>query len=150
MDIALDWNGEKFDLKVADGDLVMDDGLATAVAISLFTDRRVSEEELPAEETDRRGWWGDLISEDLPDQIGSKLWLLKREKHTPETARRAKEYAEEALQWILDDNIAQSVSVSTEWISSGYLQIKVSIQKGKNEVAFLYNRNWSSELSRNS
>ena len=63
--------------------------LKTAVVISLFTDRRVNEEDVPNGELNR-GYWGDM---DLPEgeSLGSKLWLLKREKLTPETINAARD-----------------------------------------------------------
>ena len=100
------------DLGLTGGDLVAEEGLKTAVLLSLFTDRRAEEDdELPAEESDRRGWWGDLVPPAPRDRIGSKLWLLTREKLTRDVQNRAREYAREALQWLIDDRVAQSVSV---------------------------------------
>lgn len=137
-----------FDLSILRNDFELEEGLQTAVTISLFTDKRVSEEELPAEETDRRGFWGDMFPDVPGDQIGSKLWLLRREKQTEEVRRRAKEYAEDALAWIITEKIAQSVTVETEFVARGFLAIQVSIQRPKGQVVFKYKINWSAELSR--
>lgn len=87
--------------------------LVRAVMISLFTWRRANaDDELPGEE--RMGWWGDSFPPVDNDQIGSRLWLLSRAKLIPETPRRAKTYAEEALKWMVDDGIAARVVVETE------------------------------------
>lgn len=70
-------------------DLQGDDGLMTAVIISLFTDARAHDDDpLPDERvgvsSDRRGWWGDCLpdaqGEQTLESIGSRLWLLWREK----------------------------------------------------------------------
>jgi len=97
-------------------DLESDRGLETAVIISLFTDRRANEDDvLPdSNNLDRRGWWGDLTSDFENDQIGSRLWLLEREKTVPNVVIRAKQYAEEALRWLIDDGVAMKVEVETE------------------------------------
>ena len=89
-DIALTWNNDigAGDLCVVGADLLADDGLETAVLLSLFSDRRAREEEIPPGQTWRRGWWGDLLADDQ-DQIGSKLWLLEREKQSPTVLVRA-------------------------------------------------------------
>lgn len=111
-DIALRlFNGLTFDLNLKDGDFEADEGLETAVAISLFSDKRVSEEELPQGQESKRGWWGDMFSEIDRDQIGSKLWTLAREKRVIETLRRAEDYAKEALKWMLEDGIAVTIQV---------------------------------------
>ena len=103
-DIALD---------AATGDLVSDGGLGTAVMISLFTDARAARDDpLPAADAPRRGWWGDALEPARP--WGSKLWLLVREKCTAATAARARGYAVQALQWLLDDRIAARIEVSAE------------------------------------
>ena len=68
-----------FDLSIVDGDLLGDDGLMTAVTVSLFTDRLAREddplpESMPGKEPDRRGWWGDLVRLDgRANPIGSRL-----------------------------------------------------------------------------
>jgi len=124
------------DLSVSSGQLEMDEGLNTAVLHSLFTDARAREDdELPWGETDRRGCWFDPT---LPknaaagrtvDRYGSRLWLLSRAKQTAETLARAKEYAEEALQWLVDDGIAVKVEVTAEWQSRGYMALTVQIYR---------------------
>lgn len=87
--------------------------LPRAVIISLFSWRRAERGDL-LPSTDRMGWWGDTYPPAENDRIGSRLWLLTREKITAETLARAKEYAEEALQWMLDDKVAESVTVEVE------------------------------------
>ena len=84
--------------------------LVRAVIVSLFTWRRANpDDELPG--SDLQGWWGDSFAQLPGDRIGSRLWLLWRTTLVPETLRRAKEYATEALQWLLDDGVATAVQV---------------------------------------
>lgn len=72
-----------FGLTLENGDIKQADGLDTAVIISLFTDRRALEDDATPDFTEnRRGWWGDTYdAQQRP--IGSRLWLLSREKQTP-------------------------------------------------------------------
>ena len=87
--------------------------LYRAVIISLFTWRRARpDDELPADE--RMGWWGDTFPKVQHDRIGSRLWLLTREKITSATPLKAKEYIEEALTWLLEDGIASRIDVTAE------------------------------------
>lgn len=97
-------------------DLETSTGLQTAVIISLFTDRRAKQDDVLPDPTsfDRRGWWGDLTSSFENDQIGSRLWLLERAKTTSDIPQKAKKYAEEALQWLVDDGVAAKIEVSAE------------------------------------
>lgn len=150
IDLLLVQGDNFFDLSISNKDFELDEGLRAAVVVSLFTDRRCTVEELPDEDKDRRGWWGDLFAEQSGDEIGSKLWLLKREKQTEETRKRAQEYAEEALAWMLEDGLAQSVTVQAEWVAQGLLGISVAIEQPKGQVAFKFKTNWNAELSRGS
>lgn len=89
----------------------IDDDLARSIIISLFSWHRAGKDDaLPG--ISREGWWADTFSDN--DQIGSKLWLLSREKLTPEVLRRAKTYAEDALMWMVDDRVASRVEVTVE------------------------------------
>ena len=121
-DIALAWDADRFaaDLLLGAGQLVSDDGLRTAILISLFSDARAPEgAELPEAGADRRGWWGDDFAADGQNAtgqnaIGSGLWLLQRAKITPATLQRAREGAFEALGWLIRDGIAAAIDVEVE------------------------------------
>lgn len=129
-DIGLfDLGGSAIDLRVEQNDLLLDDGLKTAVLISLFTDRRADPDELQGGDAWRRGWWADELADEVNDQHGSKLWLLTREKQTQSVAERAREYCVEALQWLIDDGIAATVKVSTSFPSRGILGIEIEIAR---------------------
>ncbi len=115
-DIATTWVNGAGAWLLRGGALQADDGLQTAVTLSLFTDRLADVgDELPGAQTNRRGWWGDALASEPGDLIGSRLWLLARSKEQPGVLRRAQEYAQEALQWLLDDGVARAVDVQAEW-----------------------------------
>lgn len=112
MDIRMTYDNisQAGDFVVTKGDLATDRDLETAVLISLFTDRRASDDDVVPDGTDdRRGCWMDALSE-IP--LGSRIWLLNREKIIPSTVAALKEYIEEALQWLLDQHIARAVTVT--------------------------------------
>jgi phage gp46-like protein len=145
-DIALKLGTYAADLVLDQSDLQCDDGLETAILISLFTDHYVSSSELPAEELSQRGWWGDSVSFIPDDTIGSKLWLLQREKITAETLQRAKSYAEQALQWLIDDNIVKSleVSVTRSRIDALWIEI-ILIRPSGERLSLRYENIWQAQ-----
>lgn len=147
-DFALKYSGEFFDLIVDKNDIKKEDGLESAVAVSLFTDKRVRVEELPIHETDRAGWWGDTVADLERDEIGSKLWLLAREKQTNETLKRAEEYTTEALAWLIEDGVASAVSVEATYPEREALRLEVAIQKPQGRVVFTYNLNWKAQAAK--
>lgn len=94
--------------------LATDDGLETAVILSLFTDAPARADDiLPLGQTDRRGWWGDAFPAAPGDITGSRLWLLRASKQLQQSLNLAREYAEEALAWLVADGRAKSVQVET-------------------------------------
>ena len=119
MNMGLKWTGEEIDFGF-DADPV-----ESAALISLFTDARVAEEELPDGEADVRGFWGDGLA--VGTKIGSRLWLLSREKATPEVLRLHEDYAREALSWLLDLGLAKSVTVRGAYDDRHALKLEVAI-----------------------
>lgn len=134
MDIALFYQAEslRIDAALEGGLLFTDESLRTAVFISMFTDKLAGpDDELPATEDWRRGWWGDCLATVSGDRIGSHLWLLFRCKQTEKTRRRGEEYTRAALAWMLEDNVAKAVDVETAWKepATGVLCIAIAIYK---------------------
>ena len=128
-DLKLTWNEWGADAAVEGHDLALEDGLATAVILSLFLDARArADDALPDGGTDRRGFWADTVPPAAErDRTGSRLWLLSREKTLPEVLRRAHDYAAEALRWLVDDDVASRVDVSATMPRLGLLSLAVNI-----------------------
>lgn len=135
-DIRTSWEGQIGTWLVEGGDLASDDGLQTAVAISLFTDALCSADEAAAASAPtRRGWWGDAFADVPGDLIGSRLWLLAREKRLPAVMERARQYAAEALQWLVDDGVAESIEVQAERVGADILALGITITRRNEPVA---------------
>lgn len=152
-DFALAWSSSRLaaDLEIDANDLVGEDGLETAVLLSLFTDRRAEPgDTLPDGETDRRGWWADGAPVIGGDQFGSRLWLLARSKQTPDVLDRAQEYTREALAWLLEDKIAESIDVVTAFLTERRgLGLTITIRRPRSDPAvFRFGQTWSAEESR--
>jgi phage gp46-like protein len=117
-DIRILWDNinARGDWALAAGDVQTGQDLETACLVSLFTDKLATPDFVPTDGTsDRRGWWADPYN-DQP--LGSNLWQLERAKKTRDTLALARRYASEALQWLVDDGVAQSVTVDTQWLGS--------------------------------
>lgn len=144
-DIALRLDSaDQFDLAMDGVDLATDEGLETAIIVSLFTDARADARELPAGHTDRRGWWGDVA--DPQDPIGSKLWTLAREKSINAVVVRAEEYTHQALQWLVDDGVVSDIDVTAELLDRDRLAIEVSLaRRTGGDVARRFEYNWQQQ-----
>jgi phage gp46-like protein len=134
MDIALTQVGTAgqlaFDITLVDGYLAGDDGMRTAVIISLFSDARAADDdELPNPGGDRRGWWADTYAPIPGDVTGSKLWLLARSKNTPDVLAKAQQYARDALAWLVEDGIASGIAAVASFPQLGWFSISVTINR---------------------
>ncbi len=135
------------DLAMVGLELDTDDGLETAVIVSLFTDRHVDPEELPLGESQQRGWWGDVASDDgYP--TGSRLWLLQREKAVAAVAQRAKDYCAEALEWMVDDGVTTSIDVEASISGPGVLTIEIDATRPQGNVSYRYDYLWQQQEAR--
>lgn len=134
-----------FDIALDGPDLATDDGLRTAVIVSLFSDARARDDDvIPDGTTERRGYWTDVFSLIAGDAFGGRLWLLAREKQTPDVLLRAEGYAREALQWMIDDGVARSVTVSAEIVRDGVLGLAIEIARANGSTAqYRFERFWS-------
>jgi len=104
--------------------------LNDVVMISLFTDRRANSGDLPTTEY-QYGWWADTINS---RKIGSRLYLLKREKITDDLIPKVDSIVKEALQWILDDKIATEVQVSTLRSDLSTIQTQITLIRNGAEI----------------
>lgn len=139
-DIKTVWSGTHGDwLLDASNHLADGDDLQTAVILSLFTDRQARTDDIIPDGTgDRRGWWGD-------PNFGSRLWLLDREKLPRNVAQRAKTYATEALQWLLDDRVVSSFDIVATVIMPDRLNLFVTANRtGNQPVASQFTWAWRS------
>lgn len=145
-DIGLFWDDQHgcADGRLLENDLAADEGLETAVLLSLFTDRRAEDSDvLPDGQTSRRGWFGDAVPVTAGDLFGSRLWLLDRAKQTETNRVLAETYAREALQWLVEDKVAASVSVVASYPRKDVLLLAVTITRpGSDPASFRFTRNW--------
>lgn len=151
-DIKMIWDSENItaDMLFQNGDLLREEGLETAVLMSLFSDRRAEEKDEIDNKNDRRGWWGDQTA-GLTDQIGSRLWIIERAKTTSQTVVLAKQYVKEALQWMLDDGVASKINVMTERFGNpgeDKLGITIEIYKINGQIeVFEFDDLWTAQFA---
>lgn len=129
------------DWALAGPDFASGQDLATAVLISIFTDRRADPDDvIPDGSGDPRGWWGDA---GRARPLGSKLWLLERAKQTEEIRLRAEDYIRDALAWLVEDGIAASVTVIATWERGALLGVRVLVvEPAGGEQTFNYQWAW--------
>ena len=125
-DITISWDdaAQYGDWSLVDGALATGADLTTAILLSVFSDAQASPDDvIPDGSGDPRGWWGDEFDPDYP--IGSKLWLLFREKQTQATLNRAYDYLAQALQWLIDDEVVARFDIQVQWVRTSFLGAQI-------------------------
>lgn len=111
-----------FDLQCLGSEIQIEDSLRTAIALSLFTDAKVDEFELPRGETNR-GFWADALDN---HDTGSKLWLLLRSKSNSHIVKKTEEYCKKSLEWLIEDKLVENIEVKAH-INNYELTINITI-----------------------
>jgi len=140
--ISFDEDLEVFDLVLENGDLKGDSDLATLVLIGILTDRRsFPDDPIP----NARGWTGDGLRKATESLIGSRLFLIRNEKTTDTTLVKINEYVKESLQLLIDDGIAATVEVISEYFDKvkGIIAIQVTITKPFGELDTKFEILWN-------
>jgi len=151
--VTIDW------ALLGDGTLDDTQALATAVVVALGTDRRAEPGDvLPdPDDTNRRGWWGDLDAEEVWDgwPIGTRLWLLQREAILGPAAQRGatvvrvENYIREAIQPFLDRRIGSRMDVVARRVDKQRIDALVRIYRGPElEIELRYSILWDGIVSR--
>jgi phage gp46-like protein len=128
MDIRTQFSNGELDWALDGYQLATDVGLTTAVLLSLFTDARAESEEVTGDAFSRRGWWASELIFGAGKQLGSKLWLLPRIKEPKQVVSNARQWSEQALQWMIEDGIASTVTVTVE-LQGNLLAIQVVLER---------------------
>lgn len=129
-------------LKMKGTDFARESGLVGSVLLSLFTDRRAEPDDIvPDGTTDRRGWWAD-------NELGSRIWLLARSKVNSETISKIEEYSIQALRWMVEDGVAESVDVEVTRSGMETIIWVVTIKQpnAEGENVFRWQLNWNELL----
>lgn len=146
-DIRVVWNAGLMtgDWLLAPPDLDGSRQLVTAVACALFTHRTARDDDpLPVAGGSRRGWWADhqaaVIWQGWP--IGSRLWLLSREKQTELTRGRAEEYIREALDPFVTIGLVAGYDLTVAWFAPERLGAEITFYRGRDRIAVRFETLW--------
>lgn len=140
--LAQDAATAEFDLAIgANGDLETVDDLSTAILISLLTDARAAETQVAVPEY-RRGWIGNAVPPIEGFELGGLLWLVDTAKATQGTMNIAASFARDALQHLIDQEIADDVQVQGSITGPGEGGLSVAITSPDGTIATQYIDLW--------
>jgi len=141
MDAKLITVNGKFTIGITGSDLTQDDGFDTAINLSLFTDKRASDDRIQ-EEVNNKGSLHDLVSKVQGRKHGSLLWLLDMARLTPATRNDAATYAQQALNWFVEDGLAKSVIAIAEIVPRSGIRLQIVITYNNGQVSTRYRNLW--------
>ena len=115
-----------FEIAQKGGDFDTVDGLETAILVSLFTNSRRDESDI-SNPLNRGGWIGNWRTSKRPRELGGLCWTVEHERLTREVLNIARENAQNALAWMIDDGLCRNIEVETEPQNQSKIQYKITI-----------------------
>lgn len=106
--------------------LALTEDLSVAVALSVLTNKRALEGQIPPG-SDRQGWAGDSYPITEGDQFGSWLWTLEGQPQLPATLDLARSYAEDCVTWMVQDGLVSKIETAAEFAPPG-LRVRIGLQ----------------------
>lgn len=104
------------------GDFIQENGLTTAILMSLLLNDRAEDVEVP-QPTKRGGYWGYEVN----GMKFSKIWLVSG-RRTTEKLNQIIEYANSCLQWLVDEGYATDVTSEAVFVTNG-VSVTVTCEK---------------------
>ena len=142
VDLKLIDKGDFYDIAFDEsGDFLTTNTLETAFITSLFTNKRATATEVPSAYL-RGGWWGNLF---MPTPQGSKMWLAHQAVSNAATLTSVISYAQDALQWMIDQEYADTINV-TGSNNRGKIALKISVIKNGSKITEKVYNLWQNTL----
>ncbi len=99
------------------------DPLKSSIYVSLFCNKREISPEFANKNIPQNGWFGNLIIYSGQDyQQGSFLWTLEQSVLDQDTINLILSYTEEALDWLIEDEVVEDIEVNFVDINGNILQ----------------------------
>lgn len=135
-DIYLQPTEDGGQLNIINGKPEMTGGIETAVYLSLFTGP----------------WWGNAISESESQEYNSTIpEIINSGVVTNSVRLKIIEAAEEALQWMITDGVAERIEADAEIKTGGQIYLSVTIYEPQKTtpVQVSYGLNWEAQEALN-
>lgn len=138
-DVLLFQTNDNGEIEIEDGLVALTPGLDTAAYLSLFGGNWKDD----GSQNNRQTWWGNLGETEPAKRYRSETqYLLGTIPATSRNLRRIEDAAARDLQWLLDESIASSLTVSASLIGLNRVKIEVIIRAEGDESQFNYTENW--------
>lgn len=139
-DVLLRVTPDGGEIDVVGGQVTMDDGLQTAVYLSLFGG---NDEDDGTQATERLQWWGNVSEQDPSRQYRSRTQaVLRGMPAIPANLKRVEDAAVRDLDWMMVD-VAETLVVTATMPGRNRVRVRVDVGlKGGARRAFVFDEPW--------
>lgn len=95
-----------FDFELENGDFIIEEGLDTAITMSILCEKRDETIDVPE---NRGGWWGNTVQTIEGYEQGSFVWTKYQSAIDNEIIEDIDTFVRDGLQWLIDDQIASDI-----------------------------------------
>lgn len=135
-DILLEHTDDGGDVRVASGSLAIDDGLSTAVYLSLFGGNGSDD---GTDATAPLQWWGNRLETEPARKVRSAMQaLIKASALNSASLLRIEQAGARDLAWLVDQGLAEAIAVECSILGVDRIAIAIKIQTGQRAIALGY------------
>lgn len=136
MDILLDHTYDGGDVRIVNGSFALDDGLSTAVYLSLFGGNDGDD---GTDAAAPKQYWGNRLETESARRIRPEMHaLIKAHPLTSGSLLRIEQAGARDLSWLAEQSLADAIAVEGSIRSSDRLEIEAKIQSGQAAIALGY------------
>lgn len=138
-DVLLFQTDDNGEIEIEGGRVTLSPGLDTAAYLSLFGGNWKDD----GSQNNRQTWWGNLDETEPSKRYRSETqFLLGTIPAISRNLRRIEDATTRDLQWLLDESVASSLTVSASLIGLNRVKIEIVIRAEGDESQFSYTENW--------
>lgn len=135
-DILLEHTDDGGDVRVAGGNLAIDDGLSTAVYLSLFGGNGADD---GTDATASLQWWGNRLETEPARKFRCAMHaLIKAHPLTSASLLGIEQAGARDLAWLVDEGLAEAIAVECSILGVDRIAIAIKIQTSDRAVALGY------------
>jgi phage gp46-like protein len=108
--------------------------------MSIFCERRANENEIPTARL-RRGWIGNILSDIIGFEIGSKRWLYDQARMTDSTVNGIVNEIQNGLDWFVEDDLLDEIT-ATAINTTDVISVEVNLFRNSSRVDQQYFDAW--------
>lgn len=139
MDVLLFQTNDDGDIEIEGGLVTLSPGLSTATYLSLFGGNQQDD----GSQDNALTWWGNLGEIDTAKRYRSETqYLLGTIPATSGNLKRIEDAALRDLEWMVKEEVCDSIDISASLIGVNRVKIDVNILAEGDETQFEYTQDW--------